>query len=179
MENNIQKIVLCSGCFWCTEAVYKELRGVIKVISGYAGGSLQSPTYEEVSSGKSGHAEGIEVEYDTNIISTEDILTVFFASHDPTTLNRQGADTGTQYRSAVFYTTEEQKNIAEKIISDINSAGGSGVVTELLAYDIFYEAEDYHQEYYKNNKNTNRYCELVINPKLEKLQQRFAELLNQ
>jgi peptide-methionine (S)-S-oxide reductase len=179
MDKNIKKIVLCGGCFWCTEAVYNELRGVMKVTSGYIGGEKPNPTYEEVCSGKTGYAEGIEVEYDEKSISTRDILTVFFASHDPTTLNRQGADTGTQYRSAIFYTEEVQKNIAEEIIADINTGGGNKVVTELLPYETFYSAESYHQDYYKNNKDYNPYCQIVINPKLEKLQERFAKLLNQ
>ncbi len=177
-DSKVNKIVLCGGCFWCTEAVFKELQGVLKVSSGYIGGSVPNPSYLQICSGTTGHAEGIEIEYDPNIISDRDVLTVFFASHDPTTLNKQGADTGTQYRSAIFYTTDQQKNIAEEISKDISS-GGPAVVTELLPYETFYIAEDYHQEYYKNNKDKNPYCQVVINPKLEKLQARFAELLNQ
>ncbi len=179
MNTNTQKIVLCGGCFWCIEAVYKELRGVTSVVSGYIGGTTLNPTYIQVSSGTTGHAEGIEVSYDETQITPRDILTVFFASHDPTTLNRQGADAGTQYRSAIFYTTPEQKTIAEEIIAEINSGGGDKVVTELLPYQAFYAAESYHQDYYANNKNYNPYCEIVINPKLEKLQKRFTELLNE
>jgi len=174
-----KKIILCGGCFWCTEAVFQELSGVTNVSSGYIGGHTENPTYAEICSGETGHAEGTRVEYDEDIISTRDILTVFFASHDPTTLNRQGGDVGTQYRSAIFYTTPEQKNIAEEIIKDIDSSGeGKKVVTEVLPYVKFYPAENYHQNYYKDNKNRNPYCEIVINPKLEALQKRFAELLN-
>ena len=180
MQENKQKIVLCGGCFWCTEAVYQELRGVLSVTSGYTGGTKSNPTYLEVSSGDTGHTEGIEVTYDSSIISTQDIITVFFATHDPTTPNRQGADVGTQYRSALFYTNEEQLLLTKEIISDIESGEDSKkVVTEVLPLEIFYKAEDYHQEYYKINKKRNPYCEVVINPKLEKLQERFAELLNE
>ena len=179
IENNMQikKIVLCGGCFWCTEAVFKELKGITKVTSGYIGGTVPSPTYLQICSGTTGHAEGIEIEYNELVISSRDVLTVFFASHDPTTLNRQGGDAGTQYRSAIFYTTDDQKIIAEDIVSEINSGGGDKVVTELLPYETFYSAEEYHQNYYEQNKNRNPYCQVVINPKLEKLQQRFAELL--
>jgi peptide-methionine (S)-S-oxide reductase len=179
VENNTQinKIVLCGGCFWCTEAVFKELKGITKVTSGYVGGTVVNPTYLQICSGTTGHAEGIEIEYDTKIISDSDVLTVFFASHDPTTLNRQGGDVGTQYRSAVFYTTDKQKKIAEDFIKDIESGDSPKVVTELLPYEIFYSAEEYHQDYYEQNKNRNPYCQVVINPKLEKLQARFAELL--
>jgi methionine-S-sulfoxide reductase len=176
-SNNIKKIVLCGGCFWCTEAVFKELKGVTKVTSGYTGGAVANPTYLQICSGTTGHAEGIEIEYNTDIISDRDILTVFFASHDPTTLNRQGADVGTQYRSAVFCTTDEQKKIAKEIIKDIESGDSPKVVTELLPYETFYSAEEYHQDYYEQNKDRNPYCQVVINPKLEKLQERFAELL--
>jgi peptide-methionine (S)-S-oxide reductase len=176
-KTQVKKIVLCGGCFWCTEAVFKELRGTTKVTSGYIGGAVESPTYAQVCSGKTGHAEGVEIEYDQSTLSTRDVLTVFFASHDPTTLNRQGGDTGTQYRSAIFYTDEDQRIIAEEIIADINSGGGDKVVTEILPYERFYSAEENHQDYYQQNKNKNPYCQVVINPKLEKLQSRFAELL--
>ena len=179
MQDNIQKIILCGGCFWCTEAVYQELRGVMSVVSGYTGGSKVNPTYLEVSSGTTGHTEGIEVTYDSSVISDRDIITVFFATHDPTTLNKQGADVGNQYRSALFYTTDEQLRATQEIIADIESGENSKkVVTEVLPLETFYKAEEYHQDYYKINKNRNPYCEVVINPKLEKLQARFAELLN-
>ncbi len=179
IENNtqIKRIVLCGGCFWCTEAVFKELKGVTKVTSGYIGGTVVNPTYLQICSGNTGHAEGIEIEYDEQLLTTRDVLTVFFASHDPTTLNRQGGDTGTQYRSAIFYTDQNQMALAQEIIADIDAGGGDKVVTELLPIETFYSAEEYHQDYYEQNKNRNPYCQVVINPKLEKLQERFAELL--
>lgn len=170
--------VLGGGCFWCTEAVCQRLRGVISVMPGYAGGTSPAPNYESVSSGESGHAEVIKVEFDPKEISYRDILTVFFGTHDPTTMNQQGADVGTQYRSIVLYTSEDQKKEAEKIIKEINesSAHGAPVVTEVKPLDKFFAAEDYHQGYY--NKNPNQpYCQVVINPKLTKLKQKFADLL--
>jgi peptide-methionine (S)-S-oxide reductase len=170
--------ILGGGCFWCTEAVFKMLKGVESVDPGYAGGATENPTYEEVSGGKSGHAEVIRIEYHPELVSYENLLTVFFGSHDPTTLNRQGADVGTQYRSVIFYTTPEQKEKAEKFIEDINSSSklGATIVTEVAPLDTFYIAENYHKDYYANNKNAG-YCEIVINPKLEKVQKEFGELL--
>lgn len=170
--------VFGGGCFWCTEAVFLQLKGVASVMSGYAGGQTKNPTYEQVSTGKSGHAEVIKIEYDPSQISYHDLLTVFFASHDPTTLNRQGGDVGTQYRSVILYTTEEQKHGAEKFIQELNNSSSKGrsIVTELQPLEKFYEAEEYHRNFYKNNP-TQAYCQLVINPKLEKVQKQFAELL--
>jgi len=170
--------ILGGGCFWCTEAVFKMLKGVVSVDPGYAGGITENPTYDEVSNGKTGHAEVIHIEYNPELVPYESLLTVFFGSHDPTTLNRQGADVGTQYRSAIFYTTSEQKEKAEKFIADINSSNemGAKIVTEVAPLDKFYIAENYHQDYYANHKDAG-YCELVINPKLEKVQKRFGELL--
>lgn len=174
-----QIAVFGGGCFWCTEAVYEELKGVISVMSGYAGGATGSPqappTYAEVSSGKTGHAEVIKIEYDPAKISYDDLLTVFFYMHDPTTLNRQGADVGTQYRSIILYANEEQKREAEDFIKKLNE-DGEKVVTELKPLGEFYEAEDYHQDFYKNNSDK-PYCQLVINPKIDKLKERFSELL--
>ena len=167
--------VFGGGCFWCTEAVYEELRGVISVMPGYAGGQTLNPTYESVSSGKTGHAETIKVEFDPLLISYEDLLTVFFATHDPTTLNRQGPDTGTQYRSMILYTNEKQKHQAEDFINKLNE-DGKKVVTELKPLDKFYEAEDYHKHFYKNNPDK-PYCQIVINPKIDKLKERFNDLL--
>ncbi|MES3004775.1 MAG: peptide-methionine (S)-S-oxide reductase MsrA [Patescibacteria group bacterium] len=174
---NTEKIILGGGCFWCTEAVFKMLRGVVSVVPGYAGGE-GVPTYEKVSSGNTGHAECTEVEYDPSEISLENILTVFFASHDPTTVNRQGADIGTQYRSVIFYTNDGQKKMIEGFITGLNSSSefGKPIVTEVLPLDKFYRAEAYHMDYYERNKSAG-YCELVINPKLEKVQHKFAELL--
>lgn len=180
MENkNIHTIVFGGGCFWCTEAVFKMLKGVMSVTPGYAGGVKENPTYEEVSSGKTGYAEVVRIEYDGEKISLRDLLTVFFGTHDPTTPNRQGNDIGSQYRSAVFYTNEEQRNEAEKFIKELNDSAHEGkpVVTELKPLNNFYEAEDYHKEYYARNKE-NAYCQVVIHPKLKKVQEKFAELLD-
>ncbi len=170
--------VFGGGCFWCTEAVFKMLRGVTAVGPGYAGGTVANPTYDQVSSGKTGHAECIKIEFDPSQISYRNLLTVFFGSHDPTTRNRQGNDEGPQYRSAIFYTTPEQKIDAEKIIAEINASNASGapIVTEVEPLDTFYDAENYHKDYYANNKG-NAYCEIVINPKLQKVQKQFADLL--
>lgn len=177
-ESTLEKAIFGGGCFWCTEAVFKMLKGVHTVKPGYAGGAIANPTYDQVSTGKTGHAEVIYIEYDPTQVSYETLLTVFFGSHDPTTLNRQGADVGTQYRSVIFYTTPEQKNVAEKVIGEINasSSAGAPVVTELSPFDVFYEAENYHHDYFSNHPE-NVYCQVVINPKLEKVQKKFAELL--
>lgn len=168
------------GCFWCTEAVFQMLKGVKSVVSGYAGGAKANPTYMEVSSGKTGHAEVIKIEYDPKIIDYKDLLTVFFGSHDPTTLNRQGADVGTQYRSVIFTMDKDQEEKAKQIIREINESNKEGkpIVTEVVPFTNFYPAEGYHQNYYQSNK-TAMYCDLVINPKLEKVQKQFADLLIQ
>ena len=170
--------VFGGGCFWCTEAVFKMLRGVSSVLPGYAGGSISSPSYEQVSSWRTGHAEVIKIEFDPAQIRLQDLLTVFFASHDPTTVNRQGNDVGTQYRSVIFYTTQKQKRETEAFIKELNASNKAGkpIVTELVPLTTFYEAENYHKDYYATHPQ-NPYCELVINPKLEKVQQKFAELL--
>jgi len=174
----MEKAIFGGGCFWCTEAVFKMLRGVSSVLPGYAGGTTPNPTYEEVSSGTTGHAECTEVTFDPKEISYEDLMSVFFGSHDPTSLNRQGNDVGTQYRSAIFYTTPEQKTKAEKYIKEINNSteNGKPIVTEVVPLDKFYVAENYHKDYYESHKDQ-AYCQLVINPKLEKVQEKFAELL--
>ena len=170
--------VFGGGCFWCTEAVFDELRGVKSVVSGYAGGSTKNPTYEEVCGGRTGHAEVIKIEFDPGEIAFKDLLTVFFATHDPTTLNRQGNDVGTQYRSAIFYADEEQKREAEAFIKELNDskAFGKPVVTTLEPLGEFYEAEDYHQKYYANNPYQ-PYCQYMIPPKLNKLHKQFSALL--
>jgi peptide-methionine (S)-S-oxide reductase len=171
--------VFGGGCFWCTEAVFKMLRGVSSVLPGYAGGTTKSPTYEEVSSGATGHAECTQVVFDPSEISYRDLLTVFFGSHDPTSLNKQGNDVGTQYRSVIFYTTGEQKKAAEDFIAEVNASSREGkkVVTEVVPLDVFYVAENYHKDYYERHKEA-PYCELVINPKLEKVAKQFGDLLN-
>lgn len=170
-----ETIVFGGGCFWCTEAIFELLKGVISVVPGYAGGTTKNPTYESIHGGTSGHAEVIKVTYDPGLINYNDLLTVFFATHDPTTLNRQGADVGAEYRSAVFYTTDDQKNQTEQFIAQLNESGPK-VVTEVRALDVFYPAEEYHRQYYKNNSEA-PYCQIVINPKMEKLKARFNELL--
>ena len=174
--------VFGGGCFWCTEAVFGELRGVVSVMPGYAGGPAteggKAPTYEQVSTGMTGHAEVTKIEFDPSQIKFNDLLTVFFATHDPTTLNRQGADVGTQYRSIVLYTSDTQKRDAEAFIKKLHDSdpGGKPVVTEVKPLEAFYPAEDYHRNYFKNNPNQ-PYCQLIIEPKVEKLQKEFAALL--
>ncbi|MDO8623384.1 MAG: peptide-methionine (S)-S-oxide reductase MsrA [archaeon] len=178
-ENNIEIAIFGGGCFWCTEAVFKMFKGIISVNPGYAGGIKENPTYEEVSNGKTGHAEVIKIEYNPNKISFETLLTIFFATHDPTTKNQQGNDIGEQYRSIILYTNERQKKTAQNFIEELNKSNemGDSIKTELKHFDKFYEAESYHKDYYEKNKN-NSYCEVVINPKLEKAKEKFAELLN-
>ncbi|MEK7134563.1 MAG: peptide-methionine (S)-S-oxide reductase MsrA [Patescibacteria group bacterium] len=171
--------VFGGGCFWCTEAVFKMMRGVISVTPGYAGGKTKNPTYEEVSGGTTGHAEVIRIEYDPARILYRDLLTVFFGSHDPTTVNRQGADVGTQYRSVIFYTTPEQQKEVKTFIQEMNDSNeaGASVVTEVEPLTKFFEAEGHHKDYFAKNSE-NAYCQIVINPKLEKVQKQFADLLN-
>jgi peptide-methionine (S)-S-oxide reductase len=175
MDNKSDVAVFGGGCFWCTEAVFEGLKGVRSVMPGYAGGVKENPTYEEVCSGSTGHAEVIRIEFDPSIISYRDLLTVFFATHDPTTRNRQGNDVGTQYRSSVFYTNEEQARAAEEMMETLN-VDGKQLVTEIEPLSMFYPAEAYHRQYYKNNTDQ-PYCQVIINPKLEKLKKRFHELL--
>lgn len=174
----MQTAVFGGGCFWCTEAVFKMMKGVSNVVPGYAGGTVANPTYEQVCSGNTGHVEVVRVEYDPAQVKYEDLLTVFFGSHDPTTPNQQGADIGTQYRSVVFYTTPEQKEAAEKFIAEANASNehGAPIVTTVESLTTFYEAENYHHDYYSNHQNAG-YCIAVINPKLQKVQQKYADLL--
>lgn len=168
-----------NGCFWCTEAIFEELDGVVSATSGYSGGKTKNPTYKEICTGETGHAECLQIVYDTSKISFDELLEVFWQTHDPTTLNRQGADVGTQYRSAIFYHTGEQKEKAEKYKAELNKSGAfdSPVVTEITAFDKFYPAEDYHQQYFENNETTNPYCRIVIRPKLDKFRKVFKEKL--
>ena len=169
---------LAGGCFWCLEAVYDDLRGVESVISGYAGGSKPNPTYEEVCSGATGHAEVVQLTYDPQEVSFKELLEVFFTLHDPTTLNRQGADMGTQYRSAIFYHSPEQKEIAEQTIAELEAAGiwDAPIVTEVTALPDFYPAEEYHQEYYRRNPEQG-YCRAVVAPKVAKFRQKYLARL--
>jgi peptide-methionine (S)-S-oxide reductase len=178
MTQETQVAVFGGGCFWCTEAVFNELDGVVSVLPGYAGGSVKNPTYEEVCSGETGHAEVIRIEFNPGKIAFNDLLAVFFATHDPTTLNRQGADVGTQYRSVVFYADEEQMRQAELFIRELNDAASFGrpVVTTVEPLKEFYPAEDYHRKYYANN-TYQPYCQITIPPKLSKLHKQFGELL--
>jgi peptide-methionine (S)-S-oxide reductase len=169
---------LAGGCFWCLEAVYDELRGVQSVESGYAGGTVENPTYRQVVTGTTGHAEVVRVTFDPEVVSFREILEVFFTIHDPTTLNRQGADVGPQYRSAIFYHDEEQRRVAEEVISDLETEGvwDDPIVTEVTPFDTFYMAEDYHQEYYRNNAYQ-PYCQVVISPKVAKFRKQYLERL--
>ena len=175
---NIEYATFGGGCFWCTEAIFEQLKGVLKVESGYSGGSVKKPSYKEVCTGNTGHAEVIHITYNPKEISFTDLLDVFFNTHNPTTLNRQGADVGTQYRSAVFYHNKEQKDAANAMINALDKSGvfDDKIVTEVTEFDTFYPAENYHQDYYNNNK-TQGYCQMVINPKLQKFQKKYKEKL--
>ena len=169
---------LGGGCFWCLEAVFEQLRGVEKVESGYAGGRTPDPTYHQVCTGATGHAEVVQVTFDPAVVSFAEVLDVFFATHDPTTLNRQGADVGTQYRSVIFYHGPAQKETAERKIAELNAAGvwGSPLVTEVAPLERFYRAEDYHQEYFRTNPGQG-YCQAVVAPKVAKFRKQFTAKL--
>jgi len=176
--DKFQKATFGSGCFWCTEAVFERLNGVQKVVSGYAGGIVENPTYEQVCSGKTGHAEVTQITYDPKVITYDELLEVFWKTHDPTTLNRQGNDVGTQYRSVIFYHNDEQKRLAEKYKEELNKSGAwdKPIVTEISPFTNFYPAEKYHQNYYDNNP-AQPYCSFVITPKVEKLEKVFKDKL--
>jgi peptide-methionine (S)-S-oxide reductase len=178
MSEKREVATLAGGCFWCVEAVFQDLKGVEKVVSGYSGGSAANPSYEEVSTGTTGHAESLQITFDPETIPYRDILYIFFRTHDPTTLNRQGPDVGTQYRSAIFYHTDEQRQTAEAVKRETDSARiwPAPIVTEIVPFKNFFKAEDYHQNYFKNNPNQ-MYCQLVINPKIRKFRHEFAERL--
>jgi peptide-methionine (S)-S-oxide reductase len=169
---------LAGGCFWCLEAVFLELKGVEKVVSGYSGGTVRDPSYRDVSTGTTGHAEAVQITFDPQEITYRDILDVFFTIHDPTTPNRQGADVGTQYRSAIFYHSDHQKETAEKVIRELERTGvwNGPVVTEVTPFQEFYPAEDYHRDYYNKNREE-PYCRLIIDPKVAKLRKHFIEKL--
>lgn len=172
----MQKVTLGAGCFWCVEAIYKALKGVEEVMPGYSGGKIANPTYREVCSGLTGHAEVIQLTYDEASIDFKEILEVFFKTHDPTTLNRQGADVGTQYRSAIFYHNESQRKVAEQVIRELNESAAfdDPIVTELTEFEAFYPAEEYHKNYYQNNPEAG-YCQMVVRPKVEKFKQVFGD----
>lgn len=177
-KSKLETITLAGGCYWCVEAVYENLIGVQSAISGYAGGKIPNPTYEAVSTGRTGYAESVQITYDKTVTNLDEIFKVFFTVHDPTTLNRQGADEGTQYRSAIFYKNEEQKKAAQDIINALNKAKvyNRSIVTTLEPLTQFYKAETYHQNYYENNKNQ-PYCEMVIQPKIKKFEKLFKSRL--
>ena len=177
-QSKFETITLAGGCYWCVEAVYENLNGVKSAVSGFAGGKNANPSYEDVSTGRTGYAEVVQITYDKNTTNLDEIFKVFFTVHDPTTLNRQGADVGTQYRSAIFYKNQEQKMAAQKIINALTKAKiyDSPIVTTLEPLTKFYKAEDYHQNYYANNKNQ-PYCQMVIQPKMEKFEQLFKDRL--
>ena len=179
ISEKIDTATFGTGCFWCTEALFEQLNGVVKVTSGFSGGHVKNPTYKQVCTGETGHAECVQIFYEPDKISFDELLEVFWQTHDPTTLNRQGFDEGTQYRSAIFYHSPEQKERAEFYKEALNKEGAfkDPIVTEIAPAQKFYTAEDYHQEYYTNNKNTNPYCAAVIRPKLEKFQKVFASKL--
>jgi len=176
-KQKLDTITLGGGCFWCTEAVFQQVEGVISVTSGYSGGNIANPTYREVTSGLTGHAEVVQIVYDKNLVKLEDILKVFFRTHNPTTLNRQGADVGTQYRSVVFFHDETQHKVALEIKQKLNEQAiwNDPIVTEIVPFEAFYKAEEYHQNYYNKNPNQG-YCQFVIVPKLEKFNQLFKDL---
>jgi peptide-methionine (S)-S-oxide reductase len=182
MSNNqnkeLETATFGAGCFWCVEAVFENVKGVQKVVSGYSGGFIKNPAYREVCNGTTGHAEVVQVFFDPQIVSYKELLEIFWLTHDPTTLNKQGADVGTQYRSVIFYHSEDQKNLAEKFKQKLDQSGvfSKPIVTEISSFKTFYKAEEYHQDYFKNNADQ-PYCQVVIVPKLEKFKQVFSEKL--
>jgi peptide-methionine (S)-S-oxide reductase len=178
MEKNLMTATLAGGCFWCLEAVFDQVKGVESVESGYIGGEVQNPSYRQVCNGDTGHAEAVQIKYDGNVVSYQDLLNIFFGIHDPTTLNRQGADVGTQYRSAIFYHNEDQKSIAEKLIKDLEMQKifDNPIVTEVVPAEKFYVAEDYHQEYFARNPYQ-PYCMAVVSPKVSKFRKHYQDLL--
>lgn len=178
MSDKLEVATLANGCFWCTEAIFQRLNGVEKVTSGYSGGKVKNPTYNEVTSGETGHAEVIQIQFNPSVITFQEILDVFFATHDPTTLNRQGYDVGTQYRSAIFYHSTAQKDVSEAFIKALTEAKvyDKKIVTQVTPFEAFYDAEAYHQNYYNYNKNQG-YCVAVINPKLDKFIKKYKDKL--
>jgi peptide-methionine (S)-S-oxide reductase len=178
LDGRREVATLGGGCFWCLEPVFGDLRGVVSAVSGYAGGHVPNPSYEQVCSGRTGHAEVVQVTFDPSVVSYHDLLGIFFSIHDPTTLNRQGADVGTQYRSAIFYHSPEQKETAEQVIREVEGEGiwSGPIVTQLVPFEEFYRAEDYHQDYFANNPSQG-YCSVVIAPKVAKFRKQYQEML--
>lgn len=177
--NGTEVATFANGCFWCTEAIFDELDGVVSAVSGYSGGHTENPDYKQVCTGQTGYAECLQITYDPKKISFDELLAVFWETHDPTTLNRQGADEGTQYRSAIFYHNQEQKEKAEKYKAELNKSGAfsNPIVTEITPFSKFYPAEDYHQQYFENNEGNNPYCRIVIRPKVDKFRKVFKDKL--
>lgn len=178
-EGNTDTATFANGCFWCTEAIFEQLNGVFSTVSGYTGGYVENPTYKAICTGETGHAECLQIVYDPSKISFDELLEVFWQTHDPTTLNRQGADVGTQYRSGIFYHNMEQKEKAERYKAELDKSGAFDrpIVTEITPFTKFYPAEDYHQQYFENNENSNAYCKIVIRPKLDKFEKVFKDKL--
>lgn len=176
--SNLETATFAGGCFWCFEAVFKRLKGVKEVTSGYSGGKIDNPSYEEVSSGVTGHAEAVQVKFNPGVISYEQLVEIFFRLHDPTTLNQQGTDSGEQYRSVIYYHSERQKEIAKKVMEkfEARKVYDNPIVTGILPFTKFYKAEAYHQNYYENNRNSNPYCRIVIDPKIQKLYRDFKDI---
>ena|SRR5919109_1463742 len=180
VSKSLEVATLAGGCFWCTEAIFDQLKGVVKVESGYSGGSVANPSYEDVCTGDTGHAESIQITFDPSVVSYADLLRIFLTTHDPTTMNRQGADVGTQYRSSVFYHNPEQERVAKQVIQEFEQSKvwKRPIVTAVFPYKEFYEAEDYHQEYYAKNSRQ-PYCRVMIEPKIAKLREHYRERLKQ
>ncbi len=175
-EDKVQTAILAAGCFWCYEAIYQRVKGIKSVMPGYTGGASDNPTYEEVCTGTTGHAEAVEIEFDSTEISFQEVLDIFWHVHDPTTPNRQGNDVGTQYRSAIFYVNNEQKKIATESKQEAQAEFTDPIVTEISAFDKFYPAEDYHKNYFANNPGSG-YCQMVVSPKIEKFEKLFVDKL--
>ena len=176
----MEKAIFAGGCFWCTEAVFQRLKGVEKILPGYTGGTIKNPAYREVCTGRTGHAEAIEILFNKEEVSFNTLMEIFFATHDPTTFNRQGADIGTQYRSGIFYTSEEQKEQAEDFIRELNDTNyfEDSIVTEITPFEVFYKAEEDHQDYYNQNLDQ-QYCDFTITPKIEKIKKFFSDKLKE
>ncbi len=174
----MDKAIFAGGCFWCTEAIFQRINGVENIKPGYTGGSIKNPGYREVCTGRTGHAEAVQIHYDSKLVSFETLMEIFFATHNPTTLNQQGADVGTQYRSGIFYTTEGQKKQAEDFIKELNKSDfyDAPIVTEITLFDVFYYAEENHQNYYNQNSEQ-KYCDFTITPKIEKIKKIFSDKL--
>lgn len=179
MNNQLDTATFANGCFWCTEAIFQDVKGVHDVTSGYTDGHTKNPTYKEVCTGETGHAECLQITYDPAVISFDELLEIFWKTHDPTTLNRQGNDVGTQYRSGIYYHNEEQKQKAAHYKAELDKSGAfdKPIVTEIKPFSVFYPAEDYHQEYFNNNENQNPYCSMVIRPKVDKFRKVFKDKL--